>query len=156
MLDVQEVRIETERSVDEVVRRLNEAIASNHLRSALQPHLDGTVTPESVVLRRLRPMLSNHGYPVFRGSIRRQNGKTVIEGRCRSQLNFMWLSWLGVACVTLVGMWQAISTRTIALLYSMLLLGGLATLTLLICRRMLLKMVMGDVELLVKEVSEIV
>ena len=46
MLDEKEVRIETERSVEDVVRRLNEAIASNRMRSAFQPQLAGTVTPE--------------------------------------------------------------------------------------------------------------
>src|SRR5262245_50683295 len=112
MLDEQEVRIETERSVEDVVQRLNEAIASNRLRSALQPRLAGTVTPETVVLSRYRPMTTNHGYPVFHGSIRRHNGKTVIEGRCRSEVSFM-VGWLGIGCVAMVGMWQAVATRTI-------------------------------------------
>jgi len=155
MLDEKEVRIETERSVDDVVRRLNEAIACNHLRAGLQPRLVGTVTSESVVLRRYRPMSTNSGYPVFHGSIRRVNGKTVIEGKCRSQLNFVGLAWVGIACIALVGMWQAIATQTIALLFGVIAISALAALGLLIGRHAMFLMLMGDVELLVKEVNAI-
>ena len=68
---------------------------------------------------------------------------------------FMALAWVGLACVALVGIWQAIATHTIALLFGVIAISGMGALALLIGRRAMLLMLMGDVELLVKEVNRI-
>ncbi len=152
MMDEQAVRIETNCPIEDVVRRLREAIACNRLRSPIQPQLAGTVTPEHLVLRRNRPLFSNRGYPIFRGRIYRENGRTVIEGRCKCDLSFLWFYYAALLVIVVIGAIEAILMKAVIFLLFGLLVAGLGAALFAFWRRAAIPYFMGDVELLIRDV----
>lgn len=147
------LRIETDRDVETVVRLVTESITSNRRLAGYRPALDGKVSTSGFVLRRFRP-LGNSGYPVFRGSIRRENGVTVIEGICTtsSRVEWVYLTFLALFLMTTVGISIAQHDARPAVIGTVGVAVFLAYTRL--SQRLTRQVLMADVELMVREIRQ--